>query len=328
MWTQSIVEQALAQQERMLAEAAKVRLLKLAPQGQGNPWPPAARPLKVNRLWAALALLVVLLLGGCSAKPAPVPVIPAGAHAGDLTGWTNCAFQPEGSKVNYAAECRTLVVRENWEKTDSRLIALPVVRVRASGAQPAEPVFFLNGGPGSPNIVWAPPAWLLKNHDVVLYNKAATVDLEKYEGIESVSLGNSVMGAPMAEAVWPMTAQWPSELIRKELREFQETDVDMLLVNGTADFSTPPTNLDETKPYFHNTQIVLLPEFSHVGDVTEQQPAAFERLITSYYDTGVADASRYVYQPLSFEPSMSATLMAKLVEGLFPCDNHPSQPSR
>jgi pimeloyl-ACP methyl ester carboxylesterase len=145
------------------------------------------------------------------------------------------------------------------------------------------------------------------------FNKAATIDLEKYEGIESISLGDSIMGAPMSEAAWPMAAEWPSELIRKDLREFQETDVDMLLVNGTVDFSTPPGAVDETKSYFHKAQSVILPEFSHVHDVLEEQPEAFERLITTYYDTGVADDSLYVYQPLSFQPSMSLPMLAKIL---------------
>jgi hypothetical protein len=119
------------------------------------------------------------------------------------------------------------------------------------------------------------------------------------------------MGAPTAEQVMPIGKAWPVELIRKDLREFQETDVEMLLINGDLDFSTPPTNLDEAKPYFHNAQMVLLSEFSHTD--AGRQPDAFERLLTSYYDTGVADDSLYVYQPLSFKPSMSATLMAKLL---------------
>lgn len=121
------------------------------------------------------------------------------------------------------------------------------------------------------------------------------------------------MGAPLSEAVWPMAAGWPIELISKDLREFQESDVEMLLVNGAVDFSTPPIALDEVKPYFHKAQMVLLPEFSHTGDVMTLQPQALERLITTYYDTGVADDSLYVYQPLSFEPSMSLTVMAKLL---------------
>jgi len=144
-------------------------------------------------------------------------------------------------------------------------------------------------------------------------NKVGTADLEEYGGIESISLGDSIMGAPMAEWVWPMAAELPLELIPKDLREFQETDVEMLLVNGTLDLSTLPTVLDEARPYFHKAQMVLLPEFGHTGDLQTLQPEAFERLITTYYDTGAADDSLYVYEPLSFEPSMSLATVARLL---------------
>ena len=110
-----------------------------------------------------------------------------------------------------------------------------------------------------------------------------------------------------------MAQEWPIELLPKELREFQESDVEMLLVNGSVDFSTPPTALEEARPYFHKAQMVLLPEFSHTGDVFELQHQAFERLITSYYDTGVADNSLYVYQPLGFKPKLSLTVIARML---------------
>ena len=45
--------------------------------------------------------------------------------------------------------------------------------------------------------------------------------------------------------------------------------MEMLLVNGTVDFSTPPTALDEARPYFHKAQMVLLPEFSHIDRCDE-----------------------------------------------------------
>jgi len=146
-----------------------------------------------------------------------------------------------------------------------------------------------------------------------LYSKAGPLDLDKFRGIESVNLGDSIMGAPLSEAVWPAGAAWPIELISKDLRELQESDVEMLLVNGSVDFSTPPTALDEAGPYFHNAQMVLLPEFSHVGDVSNLQPKAFERLITSYYDSGVADDSLFVYQPVSFKPKMRLTTAARIL---------------
>src|SRR6185503_7075962 len=91
-----------------------------------------------------------------------------GAQAGDLTGLKDCEFQPKGSKTKYAAECGTLTVPENWDNADARLIALPVVRIPASGQDPAEPVFFLQGGPGASNLSWEAPNWILENHDVVM----------------------------------------------------------------------------------------------------------------------------------------------------------------
>jgi len=495
--------------------------------------------MKTNHLLIPLVLLAALLLIGCGTKDAPVLVVPEGAQAGELIGLEECEFQPAGSKTKYAAECGMLVVQENWDKTGSRLIALPVVRIPASGPNPTEPVFWLVGGPGGTNLSWAPPDWLLEEHDVVMvgyrgvegtmvlscpevgrrqkahlgkdfwseqaraeyaaavrqcaathqeagvdlsgytipgvvedmesartalgygrinlfsesygtrvaqiyaymhpdslhrlvligvntpghfvwdpavlddmirylshlcaldeacssrtsdfaqtmyevnhnmperwlvfnidpdsvrfgiqlmlfsnpqismvfdaylaaaegdpsglaminlvgpmlfdpdgwvfgeyFNKGGTADLEAYGGIESISLGNSILGAPFSEWLWPMAVEWPIELIPKVLREFQESDVEMLLVNGTVDFATPPTALDEAKPYYHKAQMVLLPEFSHVEDVYTLQPEAFKQLIISYYDTGMADDSLYVYQPLSFEPGMSLTVMAKLL---------------
>ena len=144
-------------------------------------------------------------------------------------------------------------------------------------------------------------------------NKVGTADLEEYGGIESISLGDSIMGAPMAEWVWPMAAEIQLEMIPEGLRKFNETDVEMLLINGTLDLSTLPSVLDKAKPYFHNAQMVLLPEFGHTGDVHTLQPEAFERLITSYYNTGVADDSLYVYEPLSFEPEMSLGTVGRIL---------------
>ncbi len=484
-------------------------------------------------------VLAALLLASCGPKPAPQLAIPAGAQSGDLLDLKACAYQAHGSKTIYEAECGTLVVPENWDKVGTRLMALPLVRIAATGKDAAEPVIWLEGGPGGTNFTYSPPTWLLEKHAVLivgyrgvdgsvvlscpeiaarmkahlgrdlwsdqasvelaaastqcaarlqaagvdlsgyaipavvkdmeaartalgygrvdllsvsygtrvaqiyaymhpesihrsamiglntpghfLYDPAvldkmighlselcakdavcasrtsdlaqtmytvnhnmpkrwlflpidadtirfgshfllaanknvgtfadaylaaaqgdpsglalfnliarlsvpvdasiygetfsvgASADLEKYRGIESISLGNSIMGAPIAEWIWPMAANWPVTLIPKELREFQESDVDMMVVNGTIDFATPPTAVEEARPYWHKAQMVLLPEMSHCSDVTGLQPAAWERLLSSYYDTGVADSSLYVYQPVSFKPGMSMTILAKLL---------------
>jgi pimeloyl-ACP methyl ester carboxylesterase len=486
-----------------------------------------------------VALVAALLLGGSKSSALPPVTVPENALAGDLTTLEACEFTPPGTKETYDAECGTLTVPENWQDPNSRLIALPVVRILATGPEPAEPVFWLEGGPGSTNLSWAPPKWLLEKHDVVevgyrgadgsvvlqcpnvmeaikgyrghdslgeearaglasaakqcaadfeaegvdlagyrvsavlrdmevvrsalgyekinlygvsygtrvgqlyaymypdslhrvvlvslntpgrfvwdrdefddmllhisdlcaqdptcsnrtdnvaqtmydvnrnmpdrwlflpidsgmvrigthqmffhvstmplildayiaagqgdpsglamltlmgrlmpfpsilgdQFNKGGTLDLEHYQGNESVNLGASIMGAPMAELLWSMASSWPIELEDKRLRQLRESDVEMLLVNGSVDFSTPPHALDEVKPYYSNAQVVLLSEFGHVADVEGLQPEAFERLVTSYYDTGVADDSLFEYEPLSFTPRWSAVKLAKVLVG-------------
>jgi len=66
------------------------------------------------------------------------------------------------------AECGTLTVPERRDVAGSRLIAIPVIRVRALAARPGLPIFFLNGGPGGTNQRTRPPAWSRQNHDFVL----------------------------------------------------------------------------------------------------------------------------------------------------------------
>jgi hypothetical protein len=82
-------------------------------------------------------LLDAVLLTGCGVKEVPAMEVPEGVQAGELSGLKDCEFQTSGSKTKYAAECGTLVVPENWDKANSHLIALPVVRILVlRGASP------------------------------------------------------------------------------------------------------------------------------------------------------------------------------------------------
>ncbi|UCF97318.1 MAG: alpha/beta fold hydrolase [Spirochaetaceae bacterium] len=71
-------------------------------------------------------------------------------------------------KEEYIADCGTLIVPENRSNPDSRLIALPVTRIRSTQNNPAEPIFFLEGGPGSSNMHAEPLSAMLENHDFVM----------------------------------------------------------------------------------------------------------------------------------------------------------------
>jgi pimeloyl-ACP methyl ester carboxylesterase len=91
--------------------------------------------------------------------------VPSGAHAGQLT-LDRCDYATEDG--SYRADCGTLVVRENRHKADSRLIALPVTRIRARSADSGVPIFRLQGGPGITNMDFPAVSRFAARHDVVL----------------------------------------------------------------------------------------------------------------------------------------------------------------
>jgi pimeloyl-ACP methyl ester carboxylesterase len=117
---------------------------------------------------AALALIALTVAGLAYLRLAsdadPVSV-PQGAKAGDLI-LERCDFGTEDG--SYAADCGTLVVPENRHNANSRLIALPVTRIRARSADPGVPIFRLQGGPGITNMSFPFASRFVDKHDVVL----------------------------------------------------------------------------------------------------------------------------------------------------------------
>src|SRR5512144_2992458 len=97
--------------------------------------PEEMEPVNKARLLLS-CLLLAALLTGCSTPKAPDVSVPKGAQAGDLSGLTPCEFRPADGNAKLPADCGTLVVPEKWDLPGSRLIALPVVRVPATTANP------------------------------------------------------------------------------------------------------------------------------------------------------------------------------------------------
>jgi pimeloyl-ACP methyl ester carboxylesterase len=116
----------------------------------------------------ALVLIGLMLAGLAFLRFAsnddPVSV-PDGAEAGDLE-LSACDFESENGLLD--ADCGTLVVAENGTDPESRLIALPVIRIRAGSDDPGEAIFRLNGGPGQSNMDFPQAARYSGNHDVVM----------------------------------------------------------------------------------------------------------------------------------------------------------------
>ena len=122
------------------------------------------RPARI----VALALIVVLGGGLGYLRFAPPPdsiEVPKGASPGQIL-LEPCRYPTEGGK--HDAECGTLVVPENRANPQSRLIALPVTRIRAQSDQPAEPLFRLEGGPGKTNMDFPMASRFASDRDVVL----------------------------------------------------------------------------------------------------------------------------------------------------------------
>jgi pimeloyl-ACP methyl ester carboxylesterase len=117
-------------------------------------------------LFISSVVLLCLVLGACGGTDAPFNV-PVSAQTGDLVDMQPCPYEAVG--VKYAAECGTLVVPENRSDPSSRLIALPVIRIRSTGNNPTEPIFRLTGGPGRSNVSGSLVVpWFIEDHDFVL----------------------------------------------------------------------------------------------------------------------------------------------------------------
>jgi pimeloyl-ACP methyl ester carboxylesterase len=118
-------------------------------------------------VWIFLALIAILIAGWLllrTNQSRPV-IVPAGARAGDLA-LQSCDYKTK--TTTYQADCGTLIVPENRSRPDSRLIALPVKRIHSVAANPAEPIFYLSGGPGQSNMTFKPTDALLSEHDLVM----------------------------------------------------------------------------------------------------------------------------------------------------------------
>lgn len=126
-----------------------------------------------------LIALVALGLGYLRFGPGDDEVsVPSGAHAGQLD-LHSCKYGTE--KGSYDADCGTLVVPENRADPQSRLIALPVKRIRARSDSPKEPIFRLQGGPGISNMSFSKASRFADDRDFVLVGYRGVEGSEKLD---------------------------------------------------------------------------------------------------------------------------------------------------
>ena len=113
------------------------------------------------------AALLTLAAATLAAEVEYGTTVPPGAKSGDLN-LAPCEVHLEGDDRHYPGDCGTLAVAENRKDPNTRLIALPVTRIKASDADPLEPIFWFEGGPGNLNQTLYPTDGLLQRHDFVM----------------------------------------------------------------------------------------------------------------------------------------------------------------
>jgi hypothetical protein len=123
---------------------------------------------------------------------------------------------------------------------------------------------------------------------------------------------DSIIGSPGTTVAYAGYTAWPANLIAEEYRRVQPSDVATLLVSGSIDFNTPQQfATDDLLPSLSHGQHIVLSEFGH-GEMLGLQPEASKRLLTSFYDTGVADDSLFTYQRVDFAVGLGYPAQAKL----------------
>lgn len=131
-------------------------------------------------------ITIIILLVACGKNENKQTItVPNDAKAGDIF------LEPDIYKVDDVelnAQRGIIVVPENRDRTNSRMIQIPVVRIHATGYNVAEPIFYLTGGPGEANVgSYQFVKNLIEHHDIILLG---------YRGVE----GSVILDLPEVDA--------------------------------------------------------------------------------------------------------------------------------
>lgn len=152
-----------------------------------------------------------------------------------------------------------------------------------------------------------------------MYAKAASADFDSARNYAvDMNPRDAILGSPLSLLQWGSVEprRWPIPLLPQELRRVRRSEVQSLLVSGTVDFSTPASLATiELLPSLPHGRQVILAEFGHTEDLWNLNPRATERLLTSFFDTGIADSSLYYYAAMDFRASPRLPTIAKLLLG-------------
>jgi pimeloyl-ACP methyl ester carboxylesterase len=151
-----------------------------------------------------------------------------------------------------------------------------------------------------------------------LASKAVSADFDStHNYLKEMESSVTPLGSPMSKLLWgPLSyGSWPTQLLPDEFRKPRQSDVETLLLSGSIDFSTPAEFATrELLPYLRNGKQIILSECGHM-DIHSLRPENTRRLLTGFYNTGVADTSLNAYVPMDFSVSWGFPTLAKVAVG-------------
>ncbi|MFJ9425480.1 alpha/beta hydrolase [Streptomyces sp. NPDC101249] len=208
------------------------------------------------------------------------------------------------------------------KKTNISILSQYSMHMNGEGSAPgnAPTVFdaYLDGGPGA---MWAMSVLA----DVTLPNSTVWGELASFAMIDAPALRDyyaeggdpgSILGNSATDFLWGgpdgFPSVWPDSPDNADYRTVRPSSVETLLIGGELDFSTPPVNATkELLPSLSRGSEVIVPGIGHTADFWQQQPEAATHLLTTFYDSGRVDSSRFERRPVDFTAvPMSMSLIA------------------
>ncbi len=151
--------------------------------------------------------------------------------------------------------------------------------------------------------------------DINAAARADVHDVELHFATSGSHRDGSVLGDAGNHFVWGsgrMIDAWPADGTEDEYQTVQTSEVETLVVGGTLDLTTPPqVATEELLPHLPNGHQVVLRELGHSTDFWGYQPEASTHLLTTFYDRGEVDDSRYDEAVVDFTPQVTQTAIAK-----------------
>lgn len=122
---------------------------------------------------------------------------------------------------------------------------------------------------------------------------------------------NTVLGPNYSLLLWSISLKKNFPTIPEEYRACRISQTPTLILSGTLDVSTPAVNAEtQLMPYLPNGHLIKLENMSH-ADLLNAQTDSYRRCITTFFDTGVADASVFKKNEIDFTPKKNIGKITK-----------------